>query len=292
MEWVRADAVEASGAEGPSLTEGDAAQKPQRQKPGRDMKEVLDEFAQDNRRKALLDRLEQQLKGTPHVSRLFVGFSITDDRKTQQAIEKEFTAWLASKCSDAEPLGGLLLFIGQAALQLLEGPTELLFQALEFFSRLSAEVIARDSPAPGEPGAKPALLSGLRVLHFTELHGVPVCRSWCGYVHNSKPLGAAQPQLDEATCPELVFTVYNKLLTVALKVQNSLGDKADQSKLEAGYKKFADQLPTADEAANLLSKNAADFLFTYAEFDKVFIAPFHLVLHSELLWPMPPALSY
>jgi len=285
MERGRSDGAEALGA-----SDTEVEHKPQRQKNGRDMKEVLDEYAQDTRRTTLLDRLEQQLKGTPHVSRLFFGFNLSDDRKTQQAIEKAFQAFLSSKGAEAEALSGVLLLVGQVALQLLEGPTELLFQALDSFAKISSEVVSRDGLA--ETGTKPALISSLRVLHFTELHGVRACRSWCCCVHNSKSLGASQMQLDDTSCPELVFSVYQKLINVSLKVRENVSGTASQAQLEAGYKKLAEQLPTVDEASNLLGKIAGDFLFSFSEFEKVFIAPFHLVLHSELLWPMPPALVY
>lgn len=276
-------------------TEGE---KPRKQ-PGKDPKEVLDEYAQDVRRTALLDRLEQQLKGTQHVSRLLFCFSVADDKKTHHAVEQAFSTWRSALGAEAETLTGLLVFIGQVALHLLEGPPEMLFRALEACWNMGEEkpdaaLVGRvGQPSNPEPAIKQVLAStNLRVLHFTELHGVRTSRSWCACIHSSKMQGGAQSVLDDSTCPELVFQVYNKLLTICLKVSEGVhGDKVEASQLASMYRSHAERMPTADEAATLLSKGG-DYLFTYPEFAKVFIDPFDLVLHSELLWPLPPALSY
>jgi len=57
-------------------------------------------------------------------------------------------------------------------------------------------------------------------------------------------------------------------------------------------KTLIEELPTVDEIVAILNKAGLDFFFDFKEFEKVFVAPFQLVLHSELLWPMAPALSY
>ena len=86
-------------------------------------------------------------------------------------------------------MNGILIYTQSVALHLLEGPTEMLFNALALFHSVSAEVRKAPevqpgtTPRPNEKGELPALLSGLRVLHFTELHGVSVVKSWCSLVH-------------------------------------------------------------------------------------------------------------
>ena len=47
-----------------------------------------------------------------------------------------------------------------------------------------------------------------------------------------------------------------------------------------------------EEVVLLLGKQCAENFFSFQEFQRVFMKPFQLVLNSELLWPMPPALSY
>jgi len=217
---------------------------------------------------------------------LFFVFTVSDDRKIQGQVEQEFQDWRKKgKYSDVT---GLLLYIGQAGVQLLEGPTELLHKALECFNSLTVE----DS-------SRPQLVSGIRVLHFTELHAVRVSVGWSAYSHQSKLVGGAAGSLEEGNCAEMVLLVYQKFLGVCLKVAEQADDEVDWrlrgvdfGKLQGLYKKQADMLPSADDTLILLSKNGADLFFSYAEFEKVFVAPFNCVLHSELLWPMPPALSY
>lgn len=247
-------------------------------------KEVVDELAQETKRTTLLDRVEQQLKDQPHVSRILFGFSIADDRKTQSLVEQEFNGWRAKQERTSE-LSGLLVFTAQGALHLLEGPTELLYGALELFHRLAAE-----SKLP--TSARPALIGPLRVLHFTELHGVRASMLWCSYVHGGKLQGGTQVQLEEATCADFAFRTYEKLLKVCLRVKQQVGEEAGLDSTQLAYKKAADMMPTVDEVVVLIGKSGADLFFSYPEFEKVFIAPFQLVLHSELLWPMAPALVY
>merc|ERR1719454_2441708 len=55
---------------------------------------VIDELAQETKRVNVLERLEVQLKGKKHCSRLLFAFPIpADDRKVQSTIEQEFLSW-------------------------------------------------------------------------------------------------------------------------------------------------------------------------------------------------------
>lgn len=78
-------------------------------------------------------------------------------------------------------------------------------------------LLAGTTPRPNEKGELPALLSAVRVLHFTELHGVSVVRSWCSLAHPGRPTGNQMP-VEEANCHELVFSCYKKVLCLCLKV--------------------------------------------------------------------------
>jgi len=260
--------------------------------------ETMDDLAMETKRTALLDRLESQLKkGPSFTTRLLFAFNVSDDRKVQRAIDQEFTDWRKTTAG-AQAVNGILIYTQSVALHLLEGPTEMLFNALALFHSVSAEVRKAPevqpgtTPRPNEKGELPALLSGLRVLHFTELHGVSVVKSWCSLVHPGRPTGNQMP-VEEANCHELVFSCYKKVLCLCLKVQKLLDGEADpDSSLNKTYKKAADELPSVDEVLVLVSRSSAEYFFTFPEFEKVFMAPFQLALHSELLWPMPPALSY
>ncbi|CAJ1360284.1 unnamed protein product [Effrenium voratum] len=259
--------------------------------------QTIDELAMETKRTALLDRLESQLKAT-HVSRLLFAFNATEDRKVQRAIDQDFADW-RKKQENKEALTGLLVYTQSYALHLLEGPTELVFKALGFFQSLSAEVRkapevqAGTTPRPNEKGELPALLSLVRVLHFTELHSVRVVRSWSSMSHPGRATSNQMP-MEEANCHELVFSCYKKLLCLCLKVQKLLDteQEPDAATLQKSYKKASEELPSMDEVLAIVGKSSTEFFFTFPEFAKVFIAPFQLVLHSELLWPMPPALSY
>merc|ERR1711976_880412 len=117
--------------------------------------------------------------------------------------------------------------------------------------------------------------------------------SWCTYLASGKIQGGTQVVLEEGNQAELVFALYKKMMEVCLQVSSAAGyDEADDDKLQSLYKRVGDAMPTADEMVPFTGKFGAEMFFSYAEFHKVFMAPFHLVLHSELLWPMPPALSY
>mmetsp|Transcript_660 Transcript_660/g.1875 ORF Transcript_660/g.1875 Transcript_660/m.1875 type:complete len:273 (-) Transcript_660:108-926(-) len=268
------EAGDASGGDDQGAAEGVK----RRPRPG-EVQEAIDELAQETKRTTLLDRVETQLKGQSHVARLLFGFSIVDDKKTQNDVESQFAAW-RKKQESGDELTGLLLFTVQGAIHFLEGPAELLFGALGFFATLA------DVP-PTTMAGSGASIGPVRVLHFTELHGVRASSLWCSFVHPGKATGASQTQVEESNCSELVMQTYKKLLVAALKVKQG-GD----SDVKSGYRRSQDMMPSVDEVVTLLGKSAADFFFTYKEFHKVFVAPFNLVLHSELLWPMPPALSY
>jgi len=298
-----------AGQQGGGQAEGAAAPQARRQRTKEAHQEVIDELAQETKRVTLLDREEQQLKGRKHVSRLVFVFGIVDDRKVQTAVEQEFIAW-RKKQEGGNEVTGLLLFVGQAAVSFVEGPTELLFKAMELFNGLSQDVQpATVTPLPPEdmrtntpavktqteepPAApRPALISAVRVLYFTELHGVRVSQGWCSFVSSAKAsTGGQGNNFDEGTS-ELVFALYKKLLVTCMKVQDSAGDATNPDVLQSHYRRQSDFMPSPDEVVLLLSKQASQDFFDFAEFQKVFMKPFQLVLNSELLWPMPPALSY
>jgi hypothetical protein len=248
-------------------------------KPG--MEEV-DELTLETKRETLLDQMEGQLKpggnAVPTVSRLLFAVGLPDERKAPQ-VDKAFLEWLAKQPDYAGgPVTGVLLYIGSVCAHFLEGPTESLFQALTFFNTLTAE---------GN-----GLLGSIRVLYFTELHGSRVSVSWCSYSHQSKLLGSQTAQLEDGAVHESVFIIYQKLLLLCLKVQDAVGNDASFDKVQAQYKKLSEMMPSADDTIAMMAKNSIDYFFTFTEFEKVFIAPFHCVLHSELLWPMAPALVY
>lgn len=287
---------EAPGADSLDGGVAEGAANGQRRRKGagsKDGQEAMDELAVETKRTTLLDRLEIQLKGRPHVSRLLFGFNVAEDKKVQKAVDQEFMNWRQQQEGKAAALSGLLLFAGQGAIHFLEGPSELIFKALEFFHSISAEAqttpegLAAGAAKEPEKAKEKVLISTVRVLHFTELHGVRSLNSWCSIVHTGKAIGGNQTQLEDGNCPELVFVVYKKLLCLCLKVKRQEPEDASKA-----FKKAMDDLPNVDEIVTLLGKSGLDYFFSFEEFEKVFIAPFQLVLHSELLWPMAPALSY
>lgn len=287
-----------AGASDAAIHSGAEESRPRRRQ-NLEVKEVIDELAQEVPRTSLLDRLEQQLKGQTHVSRLLFGFTVVDDKKIHHAVEQELNTWRTGLGGEAEELSGVLIFMGQVAVQLLEGPTELLFKALLHCNELTGEgkseigaELRSSAGGAAEKAIKPALISSIRVLYLTELHGVRCSRSWCSCSHPAK-LQGNQVQLAEGNCADLVFSVYKKLLMVCLKAQEHLGsDKVTLDKLHGAYRRVTDLMPSPDEVALLLGKAGAEFFFSFQEFEKLFIAPLNLVLHSELLWPMPPPLRY
>lgn len=268
--------------------------------------EVLDELAQETKRVTLLDREEQQLKGKDHVSRIVFVFGVADDRKVQASVEQEFSSW-RDRQDNGSQMTGVLIFLGQSAVSFLEGPTELLFKAVDFFHGLSQDVQAstvmpspppdmktnapagrNETEAPSAP--RQALISAVRVLYFTELHGVRTSVGWCSVNSTAKP-GNQQSSLEDGG-HEQVFQIYQKLLLLCLKVKDGASNSAGASALQSLYTRNQDGMPLPEEVVLLLSKQGAECFFTYAEFQKVFMKPFQLVLNSELLWPMAPALSY
>jgi len=248
--------------------------------------EVLDELAQETKRTTLLDRVEHQLKGQLHVSRALVVLEINEEKKTPATIEQEFKSWKGKQEKQGEDLSGVLVFVTGAAIHLLEGPTELIFKALEFMHTLCG---SKDGDDPLVSGP---LVTNLRILHFTELRGVRASKSWCSVLNSSKPQGGSSVPMDEENCPEFVYATYNKLVTVCLKIQKENPGASKEQDLKNAYKKVPELMPGVDEVFAYLAKGIFENFFTYPEFHKVFVAPFNLVLHSELLWPMPPSLSY
>merc|ERR1712146_592148 len=112
------------------------------------------------------------------------------------------------------------------------GPTELLFKAVELFNTLAQEVlppaasgVGEKSPAgAGEKAPRPALITMLRVVYFTELHGVRTSKGWCSYSHAGKLQGGTQVVLEESNCPEIVFMTYRKLIMLCLRVKENCRD--------------------------------------------------------------------
>jgi hypothetical protein len=254
--------------------------------------EVLDELAQETKRTALLDRVEHQLKGKLHVSRALVALEINEEKQTPATIDQKFRSWQKEQEGQAEDLGGLMVFVPGAAINIFEGPTDLIFKALEFMYSLCGHQEADDKLDPANPlAASGPLVTSLRILHFTELRGVRTSKSWCYVINPSKPQGGNQVQMDEENSAEFVYATYNKLLLVCLKVLEDQ-PRAKGQDLQPAYKRLTEQMPGVDEVSAFLAKGIAESFFTYPEFEKVFVAPFSLVLHSELLWPMPPQLSY
>jgi len=215
-----------------------------------------------------------------------------DDKKAVAQIEDEFGAWVkkteqaaadaAEEDGTGSPpaFGGLFIQQPGQALHYLEGTTESLFAGLKLFASFENE-------APG----RGALISNLRIIYFTEVHGVQTVHGWHPFQHTSaKSMGGPQLFQEEESCYQAVFAAYRKILVLNCKIMDATGGKANATKDQ--LKKLQDNLPTLDELTSLLHKTAADYFFNYAEFEKAFCAPFHLVLQSELLWPMPPPLSY
>merc|ERR1719440_410546 len=178
---------------------------------------------------------------------------------------------------------------------------------MEFFHGLSQDVMPRPvvplpptdmwtktfTHAETEPAQQPrhAVIGAVRILYFTELHGVRTSTGWCAYSSPAKLQGGQQASLEDGP-HEHVFTLYTKLLTLCSKVQNVANDEVDPDRLQGHYKRFNNWLPTPEEANLLMGKQGNDHFFSFTEFQDVFVKPFRLVLNSELLWPMPPALSY
>jgi hypothetical protein len=267
----------------------------------------IDELAQETKRVTLLEREEQQLKDRQHCSRVLFVFGIVDERKTQSMVEQEFIAW-RNQQEGSKDVTGLLLFLGQAAVSFLEGPTEILFKAVELFHGLTTEVVAApvlplppadmraNVPAAKAEGAVPApsprlaLISMVKVLYFTELHGVRTSVGWSSFVSPAKLTTGGGAT--ESNVEELVFALYKKMLVLCMKVKDAAGGETNSDQLQGHYRKQTEIMPLPDEVVLLLSKQVADSFFSFAEFQKVFMKPFQLVLNSELLWPMAPALSY
>jgi len=262
---------------------------------------VQDELAQETRRSTLLDAVEHQLKAATTRARLLIACNLSEDKKGIAQIETEFTEWskkIAQSADDAEEeegaakppvLGGLFIIQPGQALHFLEGPTEKLFEGLKLFQAFGVEV------AGGGPNETPrgALISNLRIIYFTEVHGVPTMNGWhCFYHTSAKSLGGPALFQDDEACYQAVFMAYRKLLVTNCKIMEATDGQNKTTLVKDTLKKLQDSLPTLDELTALLHKTAAEYFFTYAEFEKAFCAPFHLVLQSELLWPMAPPLSY
>lgn len=289
------DETAASGESG-ALVEGENLGGGRRRGKKEEAPELLDELAQETKRTALIDRVESQLKGRPHVARALVAFTIQEDKKALSEIEQKFKSWQQKQENQGDDLSGLLVFVQSAGIQLLEGPAELLFKALEFLYSLCGPENGKDAEdkldaASSVSGASP-LITCFRILHFTELHGVRTSKVFCSVTNPTKPQGGNQASMDENNCADFVYAAYNKIMVLCLKVREQCGESSTARELQQGYKRVPELMPTVDEVNTLLTKGGADNFFTYPEFEKVFVAPFNLVLHSELLWPMPPQLSY
>lgn len=321
------EAKGAVAAAGGAAAEG-AAAPPRRKGRPTEVPEVTDELAVEAKRTTLLDRVESQLKGKSRYSRLLFGFAAADDRKVQGQIEEEFGAWRQAQDGQAADLTGLLVFTTQGAVHLLEGPTELLFAALRFFGgALAAEGAGADGAArPALVGALRVLhfaeVRGVRVsagwaatVHGGKLAGgqqVIVeetnCPEFIFALYNKLVLMCAKVREVLEMEQELLRPPPQPMSRAVSKSSKTAEEFASQdtaeetsadspqafdpASVQEAYRKASDMLPTVDDVAILLGKSTADLVFSYEEFEKVFIAPFHLVLHSELLWPMAPPLSY
>jgi hypothetical protein len=256
----------------------------QRSKKKGEPHEVIDELAIETRRTSLLDIVEQQLKGQTVVTRCLFIFPLADDPRIQSALKQEFSNWLETS-QRSSVVTGLLVFMQQAGIHFLEGPTQMLYAALAAFHEWAADT----------PGRQ-ALVGPLRILYFSELHGVRTSRSWIAYNHSAKPMGGAGTSLTQDTCSEIVFICYRKLLLLNMQVSGAVAGGEEgpalQKQLGNAIKKGSELLPSVEEVGLFMSKNAVDLLLTYPEFAKLFVEPTHTVLGSELLWPMPPPLSY
>lgn len=286
-----APAAQADNHEGATAAEGGARA---RRAQMATKETVQDELAQETRRHTLLDAVEHQLKSVPTRARLLLACNVSEDKKLVQQIEAEFSEWVKKNeqiAADAEEedgtprqkFGGLFIMQPGQALHFMEGSTEQLFAGLKLWNSFSIEV-----PAGGDTPARSALLSNLRIIYFTEVHGVQTMVGWNAFAHTSaKSMGGPALFQEDSSAFQAVFMCYRKLMVVNSKTMD-----ASSKDVKEQLKKLQDNLPTLDEVTALLHKTAAEFFFTYAEFDKAFCAPFHLVLQSELLWPMPPPLSY
>lgn len=260
-----------------------------------------DELAQETQRLNLLNAVEAQVRSKTLRSRILLGCSISDNKDVHLKVEKEFEDWVrmaeaaAIKAEEegaaisSTPLAGLLIFQPVQLLHFLEGTTDQLLAALKAFHSLSIEVTATDNGPP----ARPALISNLRILYFTEAHGVQTMNGWTSVKHETaKSMGGPAMLQDMEACSMAVFGAYRKLMMVNCKITQATGGGGGSSAVQNAFRQSQDLLPTLDEVTSLLHKNTAEFFFTFAEFEKSFAAPFHMVLQSELLWPMPPPLSY
>jgi hypothetical protein len=296
-----ASATAAPAAQGASDTEG-AAQGATRRAHQAQKETVQDELASETRRHTLLDAVEHQLKAVPTRARLLLACNIPDDKKAVAQIETEFGAWakkLAPAVDDAEEeegaakptaFGGLFVIQPGQALHFMEGTAEQLFAGLKAFQGLS-DISATGGDKNETP--RGALVNNLRIIYFTEVHGVQTMNGWHSFHHlGAKSMGGPVLFQDDEQCFQAVFMAYRKLLVTNCKVMEALPSDADDQAYKTQLKSIQDGLPTLDELTSLLHKTAADYFFNYAEFEKAFCAPFHLVLQSELLWPMPPPLSY
>jgi len=257
---------------------------------GKPVKEVIDELAHDTARASLLDAVEEQLRNQEHMTRLLFVCQVTDDKRIHSQVEREFQSWLAENTvPDTKEISGFSVLLAvspaSAIVTYLEGNTELIFAALKFFDEMSSD--------KSSDGGRAALVSPLRVLYFTEMHRSRLLPGWVMHSYPTKVGGSGQNQ--EVNTKATVFLMYKKILTLACKVKVAVKDEDEANRLNAArtvLKNSTELYPTIDEALMLVGKVGQEFLFSYKEFDSTFIAPFHTVLQSELLWPMPPALSY
>jgi len=244
----------------------------------------VDELAHDTQRATLLDAIEAQLRQEEQLTRLVFACQLADDKRVHAQIEREFQKWLAENDAEKTLTGfSVLLSVAPASglLHYMEGKTEKLFAALKFFEELSTD----------RGDNRPALTSPTRIIYFTEMHRARLMPTWAMIVHVTK-LGP-QNQQQEVIPKSVVFLMYKKLLVLAAKVHAQTKDEpGKESAAKSVLKNSVDLLPSIDDVLMLVGKVGQEVLFSYTEFEKTFIAPFHTVLQSELLWPMPPPLSY
>ncbi|CEM34463.1 unnamed protein product [Vitrella brassicaformis CCMP3155] len=231
----------------------------------------------DTHRPSALEAIEAQLKGVASCSRILLACTLVEATKTAQRLESVLSAWMQSEAQSGEVTGLLLVYASQqAALLFAEGLTEQLF-------RLLTKVGDMQTQSEGSPGEG---VANVRILQFTELHGVRLLPFWTSFhVPPPKAAGGAQAGGDtgDAETPvlEKVWEMYRNLLILGSK----LGGETKHS--AAHVLKNTPLLPPGEVLGELLSgENHEDALMSYEEFADVFMSPFTLVLESELLWPM------
>ncbi|KAF4677715.1 hypothetical protein FOL47_010936 [Perkinsus chesapeaki] len=288
--------------------------------------ETRDELAQENPRWSMLDAVHHLIgvKSSYHSRALMVlrysGLEEDSLKDHMKRIRDAFLQWQDSRAQrkaerldrGEEPealshldefaaLSGLVLpCMHRAApdrtsywvLMLLEGPNPALAQAVTW---------ARDS-SPSESSSRPAV----HVLMFSEmrttqlLSGVHFC--CCMDLHEGRPIkGADRSSLvedegvaDQDKVSSAVWMAYRDLVTLAYEASEALSQTPSPGDLEAYIRKNTDLLPSTQAMATIETL-AEEYILSADDFLHLLIGkdgPSIGVLESDLVWPMPPPLSY